>query len=158
MKDKLLALTRDHAKTITDIQKRIGRYSGTQIQSGSLLAAAQEAAAIWFDSVKGALEAAKIKTGLVADATVVFDKILRLSKIKPRKATLLAELGAALKAYKEIIHAVETSSFELIQGLSISPFVEDLHGDETAYLDEAQRCLTVDGLRACVVLGWCATI
>jgi hypothetical protein len=158
VKEKLLALTREHANTIADIQKRIGRYSGAQIQSGSLLGDAQGVAATWFDSVKNAMEVAKVRPDLVTDATAQFDRILRLSKIKPRKTTLLAELSGAVKAYKEIIHAVETASFASSQALSIAPFVEGLQGDETAYLDEAQRCLTVDGLRACVVLGWCATI
>jgi hypothetical protein len=158
VKDKLLAATREHAKTLADLQKRIGRYSGGQIQSGSLLADAQGVAAAWLDSVKAPLESAKIRPDLVTEATTIFDKILRLSKIKPRKGTLLAELSGAHRAYKEIIHSVETASFESSQALSITPFIEGLQGDETAYLDEAQRCLTVDGLRACVVLGWCAAI
>ncbi|MBR0857154.1 hypothetical protein [Bradyrhizobium liaoningense] len=158
MKEKLLAATRDHAKAIADIQKRIVRYSGTQIQSGSLLADAQVVATTWYDSVKGALESAKIRPDLVTDATSTFDKVLRLSKIKPRKTTLLAELSASAKVYKEIIHSVETVSFASSQALSISPFIEDLAGSETEYLDEAQRCLTVNALRACVVLGWCAAI
>ena len=158
MKDKLLAATREHARTLADLQTRIGRYSGGQIQSGSLLADVQGMAAAWFDSVKAPLESAKIRPDLVTEATTIFDKILRLSKIKPRKGTLLAELSGAIKAYKEIIHSVETASFESSQALSITPFIEGLQGDETAYLDEAQRCLTVDGLRACVVLGWCAAM
>jgi hypothetical protein len=158
VKDKLLLSTRDHAKTVADIQKRIGRYSGGQIQSGSLLADVQAVAAVWFDTVKGALESAKIAPNLITDANAVFDKMLRLAKIKPRKTTLLAELTSAGGVYKYIIHAIETSSFASSQTLSIAPFVEGLTGDETDYLDEAQRCLAVDGLRACVVLGWCAAI
>jgi hypothetical protein len=41
VKEKILAATREHAKTLADFQKRLGRYSGAQIQSGSLLADAR---------------------------------------------------------------------------------------------------------------------
>ncbi|MDD1533843.1 MULTISPECIES: hypothetical protein [unclassified Bradyrhizobium] len=158
MKDKLLSATRDHAKAVAEIQKRVGRYSGAQIQSGSLLADVQTLASVWFDRVKDALEAGKVAPDLVGEANTVFDKMLRLSKMKPRKTTLIAELTAAVNVYKKLVHVIETSSFASSQALSIAPFIEGLQGDETDYLDEAQRCLTVEGLRACVVLGWCATV
>jgi hypothetical protein len=158
MKEDLLGVIRDHARLVTDYQKRVGRYSGAQVQNGALLAEAQRVATVWFDNVKKPLETAKVRPELVSGATETFDKILRYSKTRPRRTSLLSELAAATSVYKELIHVVETSSFEPTQALSIAPFIEGLEGDETAYLDEAQRCLTVEGFRACVVLGWCATV
>ena len=74
------------------------------------------------------------------------------------KARLLAVIGEAVALYSELIHSIETSSFAAQGTLSIAPYIGGLGIDEGEYLDEAQRCLTVNGLRACVVLGWCATI
>ena len=67
-------------------------------------------------------------------------------------------IGEAVALYRELIHNIETTSFAGQGTLSITPYIDGLDIDEGEYLDEAQRCLTVNGLRACVVLGWCATI
>jgi hypothetical protein len=59
---------------------------------------------------------------------------------------------------KDLIHQIEIASFSKTAGLSIAPYIEGLPTDEGEYLDEAQRCLSVNALRGCIVLGWCATI
>ncbi|NEV78329.1 hypothetical protein DYI24_14900 [Rhodopseudomonas sp. BR0C11] len=158
MKEKLLAETSAHVKAIIDLQRRVGRYSGAQVQSGSLLSDVKAVASSWFDTIKSALEGSKRCSDHIPDATAVFDKLLRMSKTKPRKAALLTEIGSAIAIYKEIVHSLETATFAPEQTLSITPFIEGLAGSEIEYLDEAQRCLTVNALRACVVLGWCAVI
>jgi hypothetical protein len=158
VKDKLLEITRGHAKTLGDIQKRVGRYTGQRVQADSLLGAAQQTATIWFDQIRPALEAAALNPGIIAEGTDVFDRLLREAKRKPAKAAFLAFVDRCVVFYKDLIHSIETRSFSSPGTLSILPFVEGLSSDEGEYLDEAQRCLGVNALRACVVLGWCATI
>jgi hypothetical protein len=60
--------------------------------------------------------------------------------------------------YKELVHSIEIGSFSQTWGLSIEPYIEGLPSDEGEYLDEAQRCLSVNALRGCIVVGWCAAI
>lgn len=74
------------------------------------------------------------------------------------KAALTALIAEALVVYSELIHNIEISSFSSSSALSIAPYVEGLATDEGEYLAEAQRCLDVNALRGCIVLGWCATI
>ena len=159
MKDKLLELTRGHDKAIVDLQKRVGRYTGNQVQADTLLAAVQAAASTWFDSVRPALEAAGFSSEYVDRGNFAFDTLLRVGKRHPTKKVLLNAIGEVVKLYRDMIHVIETSSFKTDGGgLSITPYIEGLPSDEGEYLDEAQRCLSVNGLRACVVLGWCAAI
>ncbi|HEY0331448.1 MAG TPA: hypothetical protein VGC77_20405 [Rhodopseudomonas sp.] len=159
MKERLLALTRAHLTSLSDVQKRVGRYSGSQIQAGSLLANVQGVAATWFDSVKPALESAGFSLALVNEASRYFERLLRASRTKPGKNSLLATLNDSRTLYLDhIVHQIEIGSFSTTTGLSITPFIEGLPSDEGEYLAEAQRCLTANALRACIVLGWCATI
>src|SRR5262249_25804783 len=58
----------------------------------------------------------------------------------------------------DIIHHIEIGSFTTLSGLSIAPYTEGLSVEEGDYLDEAQRCLSANALRGCIVLGWCATV
>jgi hypothetical protein len=158
VKDKLLETTRAHAKSIADIQRRLGRYSGAQVQAESLLAAVREVASVWFDGARPLLEAASLPPEIVVHGTEVFDRMLRFAKRRPTKTRLLAVIGEAVAVYGELIHTIETTSFAGRGTLSITPYIVGLATDEGEYLDEAQRCLAVNGLRACVVLGWCAAI
>lgn len=158
MKDKLLEITRKHSRSVADMQKRVGRYSGAQIQAESLLADVRTVSSEWFDQVKPGLETAKVNAGMIAHGSDIFDRALRQGKSRPRKQAMVTLLTEASNFYREIIHHIETSSFTVSQALSIAPFIDGLTGDEVEYLDEAQRCLSVNGLRAAVVLGWCATI
>lgn len=158
MKEKLLEATREHAQEVARMQKRINRYSGNQIQSGSLLTDIRTLASVWFDRVKPMLERGSFSPEKVTHGTDVFDRLLRAGKMKPRKGSVVEVLSEGTALYRDIIHQIEISSYASAQALSIAPFVEGLTGDEVEYLDEAQRCLSVDGLKACAVLGWCATI
>ena len=156
MKDKLLEITRAHEKAITDLRKRVGRYTGARVQADSLLGDVRAVAAVWFDSVRPALEASGV--GKITQGTDLFDKLLSQGKHKPRKPPLLANIADCLAFYRDLIHAIETSSFAAQPALSIAPYIEGLSTDEGEYLAEAQRCLDANALRGCVVLGWCATI
>ena len=95
---------------------------------------------------------------MVAHGTDVFERLLRQAKRKSSKSVLLSLIAEGADVYKDIIHNIEISSFAPIGTLSIAPYIEGLTSDEGEYLDEAQRCLTVNALRGCVILGWCATI
>jgi hypothetical protein len=159
MKERMLELARAHMLALTDIQKRVRRYSSNQVQANSLLSSVQAVALTWFDSVKPALQGAGVSAAVLDALSPCFERLLRLSKSRPAKASLLSAIGDCLTPYKdEIIHRIEISSFATSTGLSIAPYIENLTTDEGEYLAEAQRCLTVNGLRACIVLGWCATI
>jgi hypothetical protein len=74
------------------------------------------------------------------------------------KVALLETVLEAHGAYGELIHTIEIASFASKSKLSIAPYIDGLSVDEGEYLAEAQRCLDVDALRGCIVLGWCATI
>jgi hypothetical protein len=158
VKEKLLELTRSQVRSVADVQRRVGRYTGTRVQAGSLLSAVQAIATKWFDDVRAALEATSVSPGLVAHGTDVFDRLLRQSKQKPSKNALLSTMAEGVDLYKELIHNIETASFSSTSTLSIAPYIDGLSTDEGEYLAEAQRCLDVDALRGCIVLGWCATI
>jgi hypothetical protein len=158
VKEKLLEATRGHAKAVSEIQKRVARYSGSQVHAESLLSAVQAVATTWFDSVRPALDLVVFSPGTVAHGTDVFERLLRQAKRKSSKSVLLSLITECTNVYKDVIHNIEISSFASTGTLSIAPYVEGLTSDEGEYLDEAQRCLSVHALRACVVLGWCATI
>lgn len=158
MKEKLLEATRAHAKAVSDIQKRVARYTGAQVHAERLLSAVQAVAATWFDSVRPALELATFSPGLVAHGSDVFERLLRQAKRRSSKSVLLSLIAECVNVYKDIIHHIEITSFASTGTLNIAPYIEGLASDEGEYLDEAQRCLTVNALRASVVLGWCAAI
>ena len=158
MKEKLLDATRAHAKEISNIQKRVARYTGAQVHAESLLSVVQAIATTWFDSVRPALDRAAFSPGMLAHGTDVFERLLRQAKRRSSKSVLLSLIAECINVYKDIIHNIEITSFASTGTLSIAPYIEGLTSDEGEYLDEAQRCLTVNALRACVVLGWCATI
>jgi hypothetical protein len=77
---------------------------------------------------------------------------------QPMKTVLLPAITQIINPYKDLVHQIEVGSFSNAGGLSIAPYIEGLPTDEGEYLDEAQRCLSVNALRGCIVLGWCATI
>jgi hypothetical protein len=158
VKDKLLEATRAHAKVVANIQKRVARYTGAQVHAESLLSAVQAVATTWFDSARPALDRTAFSPGMLAHGTDVFERLLRQAKRRSSKSVLLSLIAECINVYKDIIHSIEITSFASIGTLSIAPYIEGLTSDEGEYLDEAQRCLTVNALRACVVLGWCATI
>ena len=159
MKESLLQLTRSHARGVAEVQKRVGRYSGAQVQAGSLLSDVQGVSSIWFDQVRPALETARLAASLIAAGTDVFDRLLReAKKRKPMKAALTVLIAEGLSLYTDLIHSIEVSSFATPSSLSIAPYVDGLSSDEGEYLAEARRCLDASALRACIVLGWCATI
>jgi hypothetical protein len=158
VKEKLLEATRAHARAVADIQKRVGRYSGAQVHQESLLEAVQAVATTWFDSIRPLLETASFSPVIIAHGSEIFEKLLRQAKRKSSKGVLLSQIAESGSVYKDIIHNIEITSFASAGTLSITPYIEGLTSDEGEYLDEAQRCLSVNALRACVVLGWCATI
>ena len=82
-----------------------------------------------------------------------------MTRGEPAKSVYVRAVSDTLTAYKAaIVHQIEIGSFTSSAGLSIAPYIEGLPVDEGDFLDEAQRCLSVEALRGCIVLGWCATI
>jgi hypothetical protein len=159
MKEKLLELLALHLAEITAVQVRVRRYSSSRVQSGVLLNDVKASAQHWFDEVQPALGKAPISQEMLGSMSQRFETLLRLSKSKPGKSGLLEAIQSCVKPYQsELIHTIEINSFSSSGALSIAPYIEGLSTDEGEYLAEAQRCLDVNALRACIVLGWCATI
>lgn len=159
MKQKLLEATNTHLAALLDLQRRVRRYTGAQVQAGSLLTSVQQVAGGWFNSVRPALQAINFAPALVDHLSTEFERLLRLSRTRPRKTVLLSAIDDCVNPYKvDLIHQLEIGDFSTTAGLSIAPYIEGLRTDEGEYLAEAQRCLSVNGIRACIVLGWCATI
>lgn len=159
MKDNLLALARQQASDLTALQKSVRSITGRQIQQRPPLDAGAATARFWFDTVRPALEKAGFSPSTITVFSERFETILRASSGRPTKTSYLTTISATLAAYKvEVIHQIEVGSFTATTGLSIAPYIEGLPVDEGDYLDEAQRCLSANALRGCIVLGWCATI
>ena len=159
MKEKLLELLASHLAMIISVQTRVRRYSSSRVQSAVLLNDVKASAQRWFDEIQPALGKTPISQETVGNMSQRFETLLRLSKSKPSKSGLLEAIQNCARPYQvELIHTIEISAFTPSATLSIAPYIEGLSTDEGEYLAEAQRCLDVNALRACIVLGWCATI
>jgi hypothetical protein len=131
MKQQLLEAAQSHLSTLLELQKRVRRYTGAQVQAGSLLSSAQLIAGAWFDAVKPALQSAHFLPELTDHLSGLFEKLLRLSKTRPRKNVLLGLIDDCVNTYKgELIHQLEIGDFSLTAGLSIAPYIEGLTSDE----------------------------
>jgi hypothetical protein len=117
------------------------------------------AARQWFDVVRPALNKVQFQPSTVEEFSQGFQELLRLSSMQPMKVRYLEILAEIIASYRSnIIHQIEIGSFSSPSALNIAPYVEGLPADEGAFLEEAQRCLSVNALRGCIVLGWCATV
>jgi hypothetical protein len=159
MKDELLALTRRQVDELAALQRSIKTAPTDRIRQRALLSAGGAAARQWFDVIKPALENVTFSPATISAFSKRFEDLLRMSRGRPMKNAYIRAVNENLAAYKtEIVHQIEIGSFSSRTGLSIAPYVEGLPSDEGEFLDEAQRCLSVNALRGCIVLGWCATI
>jgi len=159
MKEQLLKLVRQHAVNLAALQRSLKSMPTNRIQQKAVLLAGANAARHWFDVVRPALEKAQFPAGTIGSFTQRFEDLLRTTGGHPSKATYLGLVGDILGPYRaEIIHQIKIGSYSAAVGLSIQPYIDSLPVAEGDYLDEAQRCLSVDALRGCIVLGWCAMI
>ncbi|MGB8279148.1 MAG: hypothetical protein WCF20_14625 [Methylovirgula sp.] len=159
MKDQLLALTRQQVVDLMALQKSIKAAPADRIRQKPLLSTGGAIARQWFDVIKPALDKAAFSPATTSAFSKRFEDLLLMSRGQPMKNAYIRVINENLAAYKtEIIHQIEIGSFSSSTGLSITPYVEGLPSDEGEFLDEAQRCLSVNALRGCIVLGWCATI
>lgn len=159
MKQQLLDLTAGNLRSLTDAQREVKKYKGTQVFSKTVLSTVSQAATQWFDQVTPELRKAGFPTPLLEENSRRFEHLLKQSKINPQKAGLLKNISEAIERYRsEIAHNIEINAFTTASGLSIAPYIEGLDSVEAEYLEEAQRCLTAEALRGCIVLGWCAVI
>jgi hypothetical protein len=123
------------------------------------LDAGAAAARQWFDVVRPALEKARYSTDTITAFSTRFEALLAMTRGRPMKTAYLKVLAGISGPYvPEIVHQIEIGSLTSVTGLSIAPYIDGLPFEEGDYLDEAQRCLEVQALRACIVLGWCATV
>jgi hypothetical protein len=159
MKAALLAKMEQHAAELVAFQRQIKSVTAVQVRKPDLKTTATELARRWFDEVAPAVKQAGFSGEIADKPSAQFSELLRISKAASTRQTYLQLLGEILSYYKSnVIHNVEISTAKPVSALSIAPYLSDLTADEGAYLAEAQRCLSVDGIRACIVLGWCATV
>jgi len=159
MKENLLTLTRQQVTDLTTLHRSVKSVTSRQVQQRSITKVGAAIARYWFDTVRPALEKVNFPASTVVAFSEMFDAILRASGGRPTKSTYLSTIADTLAAYKrDIVHQIEIGSFTTTAGLSIAPYIEELPVDEGDYLGEAQRCLSANALRGCIVLGWCATI
>lgn len=159
MKADLLAKLERHSDDVKAFQRLIKTVSQSQIKRPEHKAAAATLARRWFDEIAPALAQSAVDKSVAEKVARQFEELLKDSRKSAAKSTYLKLLGGILASYKaEIIHSVEIAPDSPGGELSIAPYLEGLAADEGAYLEEAQRCLSVNGIRACIVMGWCATV
>lgn len=159
MKDELLSVTQAQVTDLASVIKAIRSAPTTRIRQHALLNAGASAARHWFDTVRPTLEKAGFPSETISAFSARFEALLAMTRGQPMKSSYLASLAEISGRYiPDIVHPIEIGSFSSLTGLSIAPYVEGLPVNEGDYLDEAQRCLSANALRGCIVLGWCATI
>ena len=157
MKEQLLTLTRRQLTDIAALQRAVRSAATTRIRQRAILSSGVSASRMWFDEVRPALERAALQPDTVSTLSSRFEALLRICQTQPMKSVLQPILADIHTTYRELLHNIEIGSFSRTGGLSIAPYIEGLPSDEGEYLDEAQRCLSANALRGCIVLGWCAT-
>lgn len=159
MKNQLLGVTRQQVSDLGALVRSLKSVSTAQIKQKALLAAGAATARHWFDVVRPKLEKAGFPPPVIGEFSRRFEDLLRMTGGAPTKKAYNGTIADTLAAYKsDVVHQIEIRSFTVTSGLSIAPYIEGLSSDEGEYLDEAQRCLSANALRGCIVLGWCATI
>jgi hypothetical protein len=159
MKAELLVKLERHVSDIAAYHRQIKAVKQPQIKRPESKATASALARRWFDEIVPAVSSANLNAASLEAMSKRFGELLRISKSAAAKNTYLQLLAEILVSYKsDIIHSVEIAPEGSSDALSIAPYLSGLTADEGAYLEEAQRCLSVDGIRACIVMGWCATV
>jgi hypothetical protein len=158
MKEQLLTLTRKQLTDIAALQRAVRSAATPRMRQSAILSSGVSASRMWFDEVRPALERAAFQPDTVSTLSSRFEALLRICQTRPMKSVLQSSLADIHALYRELVHNIEIGSFSRTGGLSIAPYIEGLPSDEGEYLDEAQRCLSANALRGCIVLGWCATI
>ncbi len=159
MKDHLLSITRGQVEDLAALQRLIKAVPTERIARRPPLDTGASTARQWFDAVRPALESAQFSKDVLESFSGRYDELLRVSSGKPMKGAYLHGSFRNLGSYRQqIVHQIEVGSFATTTGLSIAPYIEGLPVAEGDYLDEAQRCPSVQALRGCIVLGWCATV
>jgi len=159
MKDQLLALARAQIVDLAALTKAVRAAPTPRIRQRALLEAGAAAARQWFDVVRPAFATARFAESVISDFSGRFGALLAATRGQPMKSAytrLIADITAPYVS--EVIHRIEIGSFTSTTSLSIAPYIEGLPVAEGDYLDEAQRCLSAQALRGCIVLGWCATV
>jgi hypothetical protein len=159
MKDHLLSITRKQVEELAALHRSIRAVPTKRVSRKQPLDAGAATARHWFDVVRPALEKAHFAHDAIDSFSHRFEALLRASGGEPAKTVFLGFVTDLLAPYRQqIVHQIEIGSFTTTIGLSIAPYIDGLPIAEGDYLDEAQRCLSVEALRGCIVLGWCATI
>ncbi|HXI99626.1 MAG TPA: hypothetical protein VNH44_00300 [Micropepsaceae bacterium] len=159
MKADLLTKLEQHVTDIAALNRQIKSAKQSQIKRPETKTAASTLARRWFDEIVFPLGSTNLDAAVLEGMSRRFGELLRISKRAAAKNTYLHLLAEILVSYKsDVIHGVEIAPEGSSSALSIAPYLNGLTADEGAYLEEAQRCLSVNGIRACIVMGWCATV
>jgi hypothetical protein len=158
-KAELLGKLEQHVADLIALQRQIKLLKQNQIWKAETKAGAASLARRWFDDVLPALKDADFSHSSIDRLSDRFSEMLRITKANSAKNTYLTLISdIAVEYRRDVIHVIETRPASTRASLSIAPYVSGLPAEEGAYLEEAQRCLSANALRGCIVLGWCATV
>lgn len=159
MKDALLAKLSGHRHDLLDLRKAISSVKDKQVRTKALKQIARSLSRQWFDEIKPDLKTFGVPDEILEIFSSRFTDLIKLADASGAKATYIKVLDDTVSHYKsELSQKIEVGSFASGSGLSIAQYLQGLPTFEESYLDEAQRCLSVNGIRASIVLGWCAVI
>lgn len=158
MKQALLARITQHSSEVGTLRAAIKKHPHPQVQKKALVDGANAVARKWFDEVGPLIWPHRTLEGRHQALSREFESLLGLARSSARKTTYERVLKEIVSEYQKVRHEIEIATLDDPTALSIAPYIEGLPLEENSYLAEAQRCLTVDGKKACIILGWCATI
>lgn len=159
MKEELLSRLNHHVSGLTEFQKNVRAVAANRISLTTLKENGNSLCREWFDLARPSLERANLDEVVLNKFSADFENLLQLTRGRSAKDSYLSVLREITSHYaSDLIHQIEVRTFTGTGPFSISPYIDGLPVEEGAYLDEAQRCLTVNGIRACIILGWCAAI
>ena len=159
MKDNLLSITRKQVEDLAALQRVIKAVPTRRVGRRQPLDAGADTARHWFDVVRPALEKAQFSKESMEAFSRRFDDLLRASTGKPVKVAYLQAVAGILG------HTVSKSSIRLKsvhslrrQGLASRPTLKACPLPKATTSMKRRDAFHVVALRACVVLGWCATV
>lgn len=159
MKERILLKLSHHISGLVGFQKQIKELTVSRIGGKDVKELGNTLSREWFDVIKPDLERLSFSSEILGLFSSNFEKLLEYTRTYTLRNSYLALLKQIIGFYKtKLIHQVEVGSFIPTDSLSVAPYIEGLPTEEGDYLDEAQRCLAVGGIRACIILGWCAAI
>lgn len=98
MKERLIALLKEHVIELMQLNKTLAAYSGTQVQRSDIKEMAHAAGKKWFDEIRPILAKTDTKSDLVQFFSDQFEQLIRIARTRATKNT-----------YSEIVNEIIAS-------------------------------------------------